>query len=1229
MLPPIQRVASVSERSGSNAKRPPRAPRSTTSPVLSSPKRWTFDDVPEAQDEDAEVGKDSVFGAFGMTNGTMDIGAMSRPSAGTGNNPLGIENIVAGQNTQVLPKSGQSISRTTTQTGFTLDFDDNFRLNSLDLNDIEEETPLSPSQPAPPPQQQPSRRSRSPQKHWALPPLMTNSTKDRHLGRRPISDGAVSSGSSLSSVTRSQSVVTLNTDLAPPASAQVQLSPVTLLKPAKQRKSILNPMSLLNRRRTSQGGDVGSSGGIPGHMGTVIRGTGVHDFDKPRTRRNLSTNDMDGYNAHSRGDVSPSEEYRRRADAPPWSEQEEDAAAVTETARKQTVPAFKENFEDDGDENGDGVRRETLANQAFLARVQDHIGPGPHSPSPPPMVLEKPKDLGPPVLPATPQLSEIGSLAPAINIIEGTPNPDDSASAFPEYTSQEQQTQDIQDMPSPPRPQSRDWTKESLTPRVARVSNASDTSRWSFMPGDPSAVQERLMEQAHTDREAQQQAEEKPEQSDTAEDDRNESDGGSVSDYGTEGSYYEEEPIPGADDEDEDGGVRMNVNMPSSTRVPQLRDFPAPATGHPHMMQEGLGLSIPQELPSASMYDHMQSDRPGPQPPSPSVEDNDDMYFNDGEIEEPSPIDDDMIDESLFDRVEKKEQAMNAHLLANDSATAEDGEASPTRDMLREPDKHVDMPLQDANLHAYHSALAVAAAKAEATGKFQHEAISPRQQSEDERSEDGYGLPEQLQQQPPNELPQNNMYYYQQPDEEEQPYWQDNDYDDFDPELDLTSDDIAAANAEALAADDSGFYGREFNFYSRITKGSTTEQMSGGYFGTPGKDSGNNRSASMRDPILTPITERSEFSRAPSFMSMGSPLFGPSSFTAAFQAASKSNSPMMPNLPFRSADGQFLHPSSPAMPSPGLKELAGQMGLNHDDMTLKQLMKLRQQALGTAGLSPVMAHFSPSSPSAPGLSQYSNMGPGNGQQASLSPHSGAYSASPLLSSPLSGRSVNVPSPNPSSALSSLDTQPIKLGPVPDHAQRRSLRSSLNAATSSPPSDERGGSSIARSSLGPADDYFSPDSPASPFSYAGSPVNAGPAYGLGLDVADFGYLQQARMDVDDNDVAVESEDEYDSDADAEGDDEDDDEDGDAGHYSSSPPQAQSSSPANVQPKYKQMRPLSLHAHPVTAEDYMSPAEPNFDLQDSESMFAPLAVTKLELDMPGGMVDSRREVSTVAT
>jgi len=295
------------------------------------------------------------------------------------------------------------------------------------------------------------------------------------------------------------------------------------------------------------------------------------------------------------------------------------------------------------------------------------------------------------------------------------------------------------------------------------------------------------------------------------------------------------------------------------------------------------------------------------------------------------------------------------------------------------------------------------------------------------------------------------------------------------------------------------------------------------------------------------------------------------------------------------------------------------MGLNHDDMTLKQLMKLRQQALGTAGLSPVMAHFSPSSPSG-GLSQFGSMLPGN-NQASLSPHSGAYSASPLLSSPLSGRSVNVPSPNP--ALPALDTQNVKIGPVPGHAKSRSLRSSLNAATSSPPPNESG--SIARSSLGPADDYFSPDSPASPFSYAGSPISAGPAYGLGLDVADFGYLHHA--DVDDNDVAVESEDEYDSDADNE------DGDDEQGHeYSSSPPQPGAKSPpgvVDVKPKYRQMRPLSLHAHPVTAEDYMSPTEPNFDLQDADEMFKPLAVTKLELDMPGGLGGERQEVASVAT
>ncbi|KAF7195756.1 hypothetical protein HII31_02891 [Pseudocercospora fuligena] len=85
---------------------------------------------------------------------------------------------------------------------------------------------------------------------------------------------------------------------------------------------------------------------------------------------------------------------------------------------------------------------------------------------------------------------------------------------------------------------------------------------------------------------------------------------------------------------------------------------------------------------------------------------------------------------------------------------------------------------------------------------------------------------------------------------------------------DFGNDDdlVAAANAEALANDDEGFYGQEFHFFGRPRANSgDLEAVNGGYFGDDG-DNGLQRNKSLKEPNLTPITERSEFSTRNSFI---------------------------------------------------------------------------------------------------------------------------------------------------------------------------------------------------------------------------------------------------------------------------------------------------------------------------------------------------------------------------
>lgn len=150
---------------------------------------------------------------------------------------------------------------------------------------------------------------------------------------------------------------------------------------------------------------------------------------------------------------------------------------------------------------------------------------------------------------------------------------------------------------------------------------------------------------------------------------------------------------------------------------------------------------------------------------------------------------------------------------------------------------------------------------------------------------------------------------------------------------------IAEANASALANDDDGFYGQEFGFYSTpitqahqghghtsssssasstLSKPLSTENLfqyaNGGFFG-PAGDLARSTSGRIisREPNLTPITERSEYSNRNSFM--------------------------LPNV-LGSAGG-----SAGAIHSPGLVELA-MMPDAGENMSMDALKRFRSRAWG-------------------------------------------------------------------------------------------------------------------------------------------------------------------------------------------------------------------------------------------------------------------------------------------
>ncbi|KAI1337641.1 hypothetical protein F5Y15DRAFT_389818 [Xylariaceae sp. FL0016] len=165
---------------------------------------------------------------------------------------------------------------------------------------------------------------------------------------------------------------------------------------------------------------------------------------------------------------------------------------------------------------------------------------------------------------------------------------------------------------------------------------------------------------------------------------------------------------------------------------------------------------------------------------------------------------------------------------------------------------------------------------------------------------------------------------------------------------------IAEANASALANDSDGWYGQEFGFYSApvsmpshhspssLSEKNLYQYSHGGYFG-PGVNRSTSGRVVSREPNLTPITERSEYSNRNSLMSLGVPP-GPS--------------------------------SAGALQSPGLAQLA--MMADDDNMSLSALLRLRSKAWGSQVSLPSSRDGSPNDrngASSPWGQDYGNTGP--------------------------------------------------------------------------------------------------------------------------------------------------------------------------------------------------------------------------------------------------------------
>lgn len=368
------------------------------------------------------------------------------------------------------------------------------------------------------------------------------------------------------------------------------------------------------------------------------------------------------------------------------------------------------------------------------------------------------------------------------------------------------------------------------------------------------------------------------------------------------------------------------------------------------MKQNGDAFQLNQGLPPTDMSRNIKED---------------DMYFDDGmigfenefaeDLAAPPEWDDAPFDESIFDNHDtdqygrpipgafaqaqsqrrapveeapKRESDMTSRLSAHSalSQSTADTSLSVDHQEVSHSDDQTDLPRafsqegisetsklptpNEDTVEAYQAALAAAAHQAVASGKFQRSSSPQIDTSpivddeplhepviEDDFRGNGFN----------DEYGYENMADFEMDDE----------------------DFVAEANACALANDSDGWYGQEFGFYSapvqqqqQISRDSSSsslefEYSNGGFFGPKGSlDRSTSGRMISREPNLTPITERSEYSNRNSIMSMGLPGF-------------TSGTPLQ---------------------SPGLAQLA-LLGDRGDDMTLSALLRLRSKAWGGSQIS--------------------------------------------------------------------------------------------------------------------------------------------------------------------------------------------------------------------------------------------------------------------------------------
>lgn len=728
------------------------------------------------------------------------------------------------------------------------------------------------------------------------------------------------------------------------AKAQSYEHPVTSSKNhGKAKLNLLNPMSLLARRRSAQAVEEAYTQ----NQRTVgvqlpdprIRGKVIHDFSAPRPGRPLSS-EANPQVGHYLG-WSEAKDRRPSSNSKFPSNPEGDSPSSTE---KEHAPVFKENFDDSveswSSELDSPAKRRS---SAFLYQVALQTSQAPEPSSLPAFARNLPSNVS-----SNLSAARKTSTPPrySLEVLMEPPLPNQTpAKSSPPL--------------SPPKTRSRttsitDSAFQGLGSPQRFKSNA---SRFSFdLAGVGSAAQERILEDKH-----RQKAKQKERQSVLSDDNEFEDEDGYADYDDADADDGLEERIPGVNADAEDGEMpvlrdsadNFNFISPNKSSFESVPSHASTGLTSPGTPRDGQGqlacLALSKSSPDLVGMQPEQRQAPGKEdnarpkstpgaksdtsfvtqtlqrevasetnlaglPRRYDFQDDDDMYFDDGMIEDFDDEEHQAFDESVFDDDTSRVYGLplrdlspvpgpltqdhppttyGTDLAPQNSVAYGQGGIVPAlfvpsndedavgemKDSVNDlsqprrayPTNHVAGLTQD-NL-GLHDRLALAANQAALEGKFNR---SYSQSSAHESCDGVNSLGTATQENQMNSL-MNGLMLSQGIEDAN-----DFAFDDDDNAFTEAEDDdpiIAAANAEALENDDEGFYGQEFGFFARkpSSSSSETEYANGGYFGPKAIESIHRMNSGrdhFQEPSLTPITERSEWSNRNSMISLmhGYPL---------------------------------------------------------------------------------------------------------------------------------------------------------------------------------------------------------------------------------------------------------------------------------------------------------------------------------------------------------------------